>query len=146
MTSISNIWKQLTSILSNLNNFHSLEVVDRVSETQFQVGENSDWIIWRLKGWGSSCQGEAFCICTFSYAAAYGRVHTLSLSYIKNCFSDSFGVPELILSCINFSQSIDKSPSHGGHLLSSNKDLVTLITSKPLIRHTQYSTYCSINP
>ena len=27
----------------NLNNFHSLEVVDRVSET--------DWIIWRLKGW-----------------------------------------------------------------------------------------------
>ena len=35
---------------SNLNNFHSLEVVDRVSETQLQVGENSDWIIWRLKG------------------------------------------------------------------------------------------------
>ena len=27
--------------LSNLNNFHSLEVVDRVSETQPQVGENS---------------------------------------------------------------------------------------------------------
>ena len=25
---------------SNLNNFHSLEVVDRVSETQPQVGEN----------------------------------------------------------------------------------------------------------
>ena len=24
------------------NNFHSLEVVDRVSETQLQVGENSD--------------------------------------------------------------------------------------------------------
>ena len=42
MTSISNICKQLTSILSNLNNFHSLEAVDRVSETQFQVGENSD--------------------------------------------------------------------------------------------------------
>ena len=36
--------------LSNLNNFHSLEVVDRVSETQLQVGENSDGIIWRLKG------------------------------------------------------------------------------------------------
>ena len=50
MTSISTIWKQLTSILSNLNNFHSLEVVDRVSETQLQVGENSDWIICRLKG------------------------------------------------------------------------------------------------
>ena len=28
--------------LSNLNNFHSLEVVDRVSETQLQVGENSN--------------------------------------------------------------------------------------------------------
>ena len=28
--------------LSNLNNFHSLEVVDRVSETQLQVSENSD--------------------------------------------------------------------------------------------------------
>ena len=40
--SISNIWKQLASILSNLNIFHSLEVVDRVSETQLQVGENSD--------------------------------------------------------------------------------------------------------
>ena len=34
--------KELTSILSNLNNFHSFEVVDRVSETQLQVGENSD--------------------------------------------------------------------------------------------------------
>ena len=34
---------------ANLNNFHSLEVVDRVSETQLQVGENSDWIIWWLK-------------------------------------------------------------------------------------------------
>ena len=31
-----------TSILSNLNNFHSFQVVDRVSETQLQVGENSD--------------------------------------------------------------------------------------------------------
>ena len=53
MTSINNIWKQLTSILSNLNDFHSLEVVDRVSETQLQVGENSDWLIRRLKGWVS---------------------------------------------------------------------------------------------
>ena len=32
----------LTSILSNLNNFHSLGVVDRVSETQLQVGEKSN--------------------------------------------------------------------------------------------------------
>ena len=29
-------------ILSNLNNFHSLEAVVRVSETQLQVGENSN--------------------------------------------------------------------------------------------------------
>ena len=42
--------KQLTSILSNLNNFHSLEVVDRVSGTQLQVGENSDEIILAVKG------------------------------------------------------------------------------------------------
>ena len=33
-----------------MNNFHSLEVVDRDSETQLQVDENLDWIIWRLKG------------------------------------------------------------------------------------------------
>ena len=32
-----------------MNNFHSLKVVDRVSETQLQVGEKSNWIIWRLK-------------------------------------------------------------------------------------------------
>ena len=31
-----------TSILSNLNNFHSLEAVDRVSKTQLQVSENSN--------------------------------------------------------------------------------------------------------
>ena len=37
-----NTVEQLTSILSNLNNFHSLEVVDRVSETQLQVSENLD--------------------------------------------------------------------------------------------------------
>ena len=34
--------QEVTSILSNLDNFHSLEVVDRVSETQLQVGENSN--------------------------------------------------------------------------------------------------------
>ena len=38
----NNILCKLTSILTNLNNFHSLEVVDRVSETQLQVGENSN--------------------------------------------------------------------------------------------------------
>ena len=42
--------KTIDLLFSNLNNFHSLEVVNRVSETQFQVGENSNWIIWRLKG------------------------------------------------------------------------------------------------
>ena len=32
--------KRVDLHFSNLNNFHSLEVVDRVSETQLQVGEN----------------------------------------------------------------------------------------------------------
>ena len=53
--------KRVDPHLSNLNNFHSLEVVDRVSETQLQVGENSNWIIWRLKGWdrwGKKCCGS----------------------------------------------------------------------------------------
>ena len=40
-----------SKILQNLYNFQSLEVVDRVSETQLEVGEISNWIIWRLKGW-----------------------------------------------------------------------------------------------
>ena len=34
--------KRFDPIFSNLNNFHSLEVVDRVSETQLQVRENSN--------------------------------------------------------------------------------------------------------
>ena len=46
---IKQILKELTSILSNLNNFHSHEVVDRASETQLQVGENTNWIMWRLR-------------------------------------------------------------------------------------------------
>ena len=54
MTSTNKIWKELTTILSNPSNFHSLEAVDRVSEKQLQVGENSNWIIWRLKG--QSCR------------------------------------------------------------------------------------------
>ena len=45
--------KRLTLILSILKNFHSLEVVDRVSETQLQVGENSNWIIWRLQSYNN---------------------------------------------------------------------------------------------
>ena len=36
-----------TSILSNLNKSHSLDVVNLVSETQFQVSENSNYIMWR---------------------------------------------------------------------------------------------------
>ena len=31
--------------MSNQNNFHPLEVVDRVSETQLQVGEHSNLIL-----------------------------------------------------------------------------------------------------
>ena len=34
--------KRVDLLLSNLNNFHSLEVVDRVSETQVRVGKNSN--------------------------------------------------------------------------------------------------------
>ena len=37
-------------VLSNMNNFLSLEVVKRVSDTQLQMSENSTQIIWRLKG------------------------------------------------------------------------------------------------
>ena len=39
---ISQQYLKTVDILSNMNNFHSLEVVDRVSETQLQVDENSD--------------------------------------------------------------------------------------------------------
>ena len=39
-TLISKIRNLLTSILSNMNNFHPLEVVASVSETQLQAGEN----------------------------------------------------------------------------------------------------------
>ena len=42
-------FNSLTAILFNLN-FHSLEVVDRVSETQLQVGENYSY----LTKWKSS--------------------------------------------------------------------------------------------
>ena len=33
-------FKIVDLIFSNLNNFHSLQIVDRVSETQLQAGEN----------------------------------------------------------------------------------------------------------
>ena len=42
LSNMPELRKELTSILSNLNDFQSLEVVDRVSETQLQVGENSN--------------------------------------------------------------------------------------------------------
>ena len=35
-------FKKMTSILSNMNIFHSLQVLDRASETQLQMGENSN--------------------------------------------------------------------------------------------------------
>ena len=50
MTLTSNTWKELISIFSNLNNFHSLEVVDRVSETQLQVGEKFKLNTLAVKG------------------------------------------------------------------------------------------------
>ena len=39
--------------MSNLNNCHSLEVVDRVSETQIQVGEKFRLNNLAVKGLGS---------------------------------------------------------------------------------------------
>ena len=52
---MNQISKSLTFVLANRNIFHSLEVVDRVSDTQFQVGENSNQInnlaVKELKLW-----------------------------------------------------------------------------------------------
>ena len=39
------IKRDINQQVSNLNNFHSLEVANRVSETQLQVGENFNEII-----------------------------------------------------------------------------------------------------
>ena len=50
VTSISMISESLTLIVSSLNNFHSLEFVNRVSEAQLQVSENSNKLFWQLKG------------------------------------------------------------------------------------------------
>ena len=49
MTSVSKISQSFTFILPKLNTFYSLEVMDRVSKTQLQVGENSNVLIRRLK-------------------------------------------------------------------------------------------------
>ena len=38
------VFKIVDPIMQNLNNFHSLEVVNRVSETQLRVSENSNSI------------------------------------------------------------------------------------------------------
>ena len=61
VTSVNRISKSLASISSNLNNFYSLEVVDRVSGWKFQLsnlavkgltlsarGPSLDFRIWRL--------------------------------------------------------------------------------------------------
>ena len=37
-----------------MSNFHSLEVVDRGSETQLQVGENCNDLFQRFKGWNNN--------------------------------------------------------------------------------------------
>ena len=37
---ISKLTQPFISILSNVSNFHPVEVVDRVNETQLQLGEN----------------------------------------------------------------------------------------------------------
>ena len=82
---------------SNLNNFHSLKVDDLVSETQLQVGENSNLIIWRLKV--NPCPAELVILYFSSFEAGTG---TAKLSYwlieslqqtILSIFSDiTFGL------------------------------------------------------
>ena len=42
--------KKITLHFVKWDIFHSLEVVDGVSETQLQVGGNSNLISWRLNG------------------------------------------------------------------------------------------------
>ena len=79
-------------------------------------------------------------------AASHPYPVTLKL---QNCFFNSLGVQHTgykyyFLSCINFSEISEKYSGHGGHLLiffSSNYDLVTLISTKPLFRFTLCSTY-----
>ena len=46
----SNICKYLVPHETNMSNFHQLEVVDRGSETQLQVGENLKYLIYRFMG------------------------------------------------------------------------------------------------
>ena len=50
VTSISKISKSLTSILLHLNNFYSIEIVKRGSETELEVGGDSNEIICWLTG------------------------------------------------------------------------------------------------
>ena len=64
------ILKPLACILSNLFNFHLLEIVNRVSETQLQVGENTSYIIWRLKGYHINP-----CSATWSYFTCRRNFH-----------------------------------------------------------------------
>ena len=37
-------------IWSNLNNFHTIEVANRVSDAQLQVSKSSSEITWQFKG------------------------------------------------------------------------------------------------
>ena len=43
-----------------MSNFHPLAVVDRGSETQLQVGENLNYLIWRLKDFNPFSAGTDF--------------------------------------------------------------------------------------
>ena len=63
VTPISTISDSLTFILPNFKTFPSLEVVDRVSETQLQVGGDYNFLIWRLKGkfyWRTDATSQTF--------------------------------------------------------------------------------------
>ena len=50
----------MTIILTNRNNFHSLEVVNRVSEAQLQVGENSNQIAWRVERYSYTSESDVY--------------------------------------------------------------------------------------
>ena len=76
MTSISTIWKELISILSILHNFYSLEVVDRVSETQLQVGKKfqlNNLAVKGLKTWNNTFTTNF----TFNTMPSHNALHKL---------------------------------------------------------------------
>ena len=75
--------KSFTSILSNLNNFYSLKVVNRINETQLQVGENSYKIIWRFNAY-YPCARVWIVSNILKRNVHHGDVRPFGVKYIKN--------------------------------------------------------------